>query len=151
MKKTAVLFCLIAISFSQPFNEKDPRAIIEKVRIYRLTQELDLTTEQAVKFFPKLNELQKIEKNFQKEKIEILFELKTLLRDHATDKEILKTVSKYEDAQKKKIEGQVKKLKEIWEILTPAQRAKYLIFQEEFNREIREMIKEIKKHRHPEP
>lgn len=147
MKKLVILLGFIAISFSQQFDDKDPRAIIEKVKIYRLTQELDLSTEQAVMFFPKLHELQKIEKGFRQEKIRILFELKDLLRNNADDKEILKIVSKYEDIQRKKIEDQIKKIKEMWKILTPVQRAKFLIFQEEFDREIREMIKQVKKHR----
>ncbi|TET60734.1 MAG: hypothetical protein E3J47_06480 [Candidatus Stahlbacteria bacterium] len=151
MKKLVILLGLIAISSSQPFNNEDPRAIIEKVRIYRLTQELDLTTEQAMEFFPKLNELQKIEKAFRQKKIQILFELRNLLKNDADDKEILKVVSKYEDIQRKKIEDQIEKIKEMWKILTPVQRAKFLIFQEEFDDEIRKMIRQVKKHRQIKP
>lgn len=151
MKKLVILLWLVAISFSQPFNNEDPRAIIEKVRIYRLTQELDLTTEQAMEFFPKLNELQKIEKAFRQKKIQILFELRNLLKNDADDKEILKVVSKYEDIQRKKIEDQIEKIKEMWKILTPVQRAKFLIFQEEFDDEIRKMIRQVKKHRQIKP
>jgi len=151
MKKLVILLGLVAISSSQPFNNDDPRAIIEKVRIYRLTQELDLTTEQAIEFFPKLNELQKIEKAFRQKKIQILFELRNLLRTDADDKEILKVVSKYEDIQRKKIEDQIEKIKEMWKILTPVQRAKFLIFQEEFDDEIRKMIRQVKKHRQIKP
>ncbi|MBA7667758.1 hypothetical protein ES703_75856 [subsurface metagenome] len=151
MKKLVILLGLIAISSSQPFNNEDPRAIIEKVRIYRLTQELDLTTEQAMEFFPKLNELQKIEKAFRQKKIQILFELRNLLKNDADDKEILIVVSKYEDIQRKKIEDQIEKIKEMWKILTPVQRAKFLIFQEEFDDEIRKMIRQVKKHRQIKP
>ena len=151
MKKLVILLGLVAIAFSQPFNNEDPRAIIEKVRIYRLTQELDLTTEQAMEFFPKLNELQKIEKAFRQKKIQILFELRNLLKNDADDKEILIVVSKYEDIQRKKIEDQIEKIKEMWKILTPVQRAKFLIFQEEFDDEIRKMIRQVKKHRQIKP
>lgn len=151
MKKLVILLGLIAISSSQPFNNEDPRAIIEKVRIYRLTQELDLTTEQAMEFFPKLHELQKIEKTFRQKKIQILFELRNLLKNDADDKEILIVVSKYEDIQRKKIEDQIEKIKEMWKILTPVQRAKFLIFQEEFDDEIRKMIRQVKKHRQIKP
>ncbi len=149
MKKIAILFILAGLVFSQEFDERDPRAIIEKVRIYRLTQELDLTTEQAIEFFPKLKDLQKIEKEFGEEKMRLLDEMKFLLREGAAEKDILEAVSHYEDAHKKKLEKQLMKLKEVWQILTPVQRARFLIFREEFNREIREMIKQIKKHRKP--
>lgn len=159
MNKLVIILGLITLSFSQPFgeheprpfDEKDPRAIIEKVKIYRLTQVLDLTTEQAIVFFPKLNELQKSEKEFGEKKMKILNELRDLLKTQASEKEIIKTVSKFEDAQRKKFEDQLAKLKEIWEVLTPVQRAKFLIFQEDFNREIREMIKQIKKHKLHKP
>ncbi len=151
MKKIAILLVLVAVCFSQEFNEGDPRAIIEKVKIYRLTQELELTTDQADKFFPKFHELQNIEKEFGKEKMRILSELKKMVSEDVAEKEIIIVVSKYKDAQRKKAEEQTRKLEEVWRVLTPVQRAKYLIFQEEFNREIREMIKEIKKHRHSRP
>jgi len=53
--RTLILLGLAVLSFSQTFDENDPRAIIEKVKIYRLTKDLDLTTEQAILFFPKKN------------------------------------------------------------------------------------------------
>jgi len=149
MKKMLILLGLAVLCLAQPFNDDDPRAIIEKVKIYRLTQELDLTTEQAVRFFPKLNDLQKIERKFGEEKMRIIHGLKELLREHASDEKILEVVAKFEELQKDKLTRQIEKMKEIWQILTPVQRAKFLIFQEEFNREIREMIKQIKKHRKP--
>ena len=149
MKKTLILLALITLFFAQPFDDQDPRAIIEKVKIYRLTQELDLTTEQAVVFFPKLNELQKIEREFGEGKMKIINELKRLVNDNASDEKILEEVSKYEKLHKDKMTKQMNKIKELWKILTPIQRAKFLIFQEEFNKEIREMIKKIKKHQEP--
>lgn len=149
MKKLLIFLGLTVFCLAQPFNDDDPRAIIEKVKIYRLTQELDLTTEQAVRFFPKLNDLQKIERKFGEDKMRIIHGLKELLREHASDEKILEVVAKFEELQKDKLTKQIEKMKEIWQILTPVQRAKFLIFQEEFNREIREMIKKIKKHRKP--
>ena len=149
MKKMLILLGLTAFCLAQPFADDDPRAIIEKVKIYRLTQELDLTTEQAIQFFPKLNDLQKIERKFGEEKMSIIQGLKELLREHASDEKILDRVAKFEELQKNKLTKQIEKMKEICQILTPVQRAKFLIFQEEFNREIREMIKKIKKHRKP--
>jgi len=145
MKKLAILLVLICLSFAQNFDAKDPRVIIEEVRIYRLTKELDLTSEQAIKFFPKLHELRKIEKSFQEERMDLLFELTNLLRNKASNQEILKVIKQYQTAHIKKIEQEVENLKEMEKILTPVQQAKYLIFEERFAREIREIIKEVKK------
>ncbi len=149
--RTLILLGLAVLSFSQTFDENDPRAIIEKVKIYRLTKDLDLTTEQAILFFPKLNELQKIEQNYLKNQTEILHEFKKLLNNGAADQEIVSVIKKYEDAYFKKIEEQKKKLNEMKKILSPSQQARYLIFEAEFEREIRAMIKEIKEQRLKKP
>jgi len=145
--KTLIVFPLIILAFSygQESDSRDPREIIEKVRIYRLTKELDLSTEQAIEFFPKLNELQKIDSEFRNRRQEILAHLKDLLGTTAPDREIMESLGTYEKLLRERVERQIKKMREIQTMLTPSQQAKYLIFQDEFEREIREMIKEVKR------
>jgi hypothetical protein len=147
MKRFVVITLIVlAFAYSQESDSKDPREIIEKVRIYRLTKELDLNTEQAIEFFPKLNELRKIENEFRERRREILVHLKELLGGGgAHDKEILESLGAYEKILLERVERQIEKMKEIQTMLTPSQQAKYLIFQDEFEREIREMIKEVKR------
>lgn len=146
MKRVLVVLpFLLGILIAQENETDDPRVIIEKIRIYRLTRELDLTTEQAIEFFPKLNELQKIDKDFRARQKEILDNLKAMIYEDAEQKEILKSLSRYETIFKEKVERQLSKMGEIRELLTPVQQARYLIFQDEFEREIRRMIKEVRK------
>jgi hypothetical protein len=145
IKSLVFLTIVLAVCFAQENEKDDPRAIIEKVRIYRLTQELDLTTEQAIEFFPKLNELQRVDREFRNAQQEILRELRILVRDSAPDIEILESLTKYEDALKNRVERQIIKIKEIRKMLTPNQQARYLIFQDEFEREIRRMIQEVRR------
>jgi len=146
MKKVLIVLLLIlGFLIAQENRADDPRAIIEKIRIYRLTKELDLTTEQAIEFFPKLNELQKIDKDFRARQKEILDDLKAMIRDDAEQKEIVESLSRYETIFKEKMERQLSKMGEIRKLLTPVQQARYLIFQDEFEREIRNMIKEVRK------
>ncbi|UCD19293.1 MAG: hypothetical protein JSU64_07720 [candidate division WOR-3 bacterium] len=137
-----MLSIIVAVGFGQ---ENDPRAIIEKVRIYRLTKELDLTTEQAVELFPKLSELQKIEREFRNQQLEIIEDLKKQVGGNAPDVDIIKSLTRYEGIFRERIERQLSKMGEIRKMLTPSQQARYIIFQDEFEREIREMIKEVKK------
>lgn len=136
---------LVVVAYSQESDAQDPRAIIEKVRIYRLTRELDLTTEQAVELFPKLNELQKIDREFRNQQQEIIEDLRELVGESAPDKEIIRSLSRYEDIFRERLERQINKMKEIRKMLSPSQQAKFIIFQDEFEREIREMIREVKK------
>jgi Spy/CpxP family protein refolding chaperone len=151
MRILVVLVSVCAVCFAQGPNHHDPRVIIEKVKIYRLTQELDLTTEQAQTFFPKLHELEKIEQDFYDQRLKMLDELKMLVVEEGKEDEIVTIVNKIEDEQQRKMEEQMSTLHDMWKVLTPVQRAKFLIFEDEFHREIRDMIKEIKKHRIERP
>jgi hypothetical protein len=132
-------------------GEKDPRAIIEKVRIYLLTEKLDLSTEQAVKFFPKLNELRKIEDDFQKERMEIMVRLENQVADKASEKDLRQTLDGFENLIKTKADKDKKIRDELKNVLTPVQQAKFLIFQTKFEKEIRDMIREIRGNRPPLP
>ncbi len=136
---------IVPLLIAQNADEQDPRAVIEKIRIWRLKQELDLSTEQTAMLFPKLHELRKIEKTYSEQKRRILAELKDLLDRRASDEDLAPVLSRYEAMNRKKMEVQIEITAEIKRILTPVQHARYLIFEDEFNREIREMIKEVKK------
>ena len=59
--------------------------------------------------------------------------------------EIKESLGAYEKILRDRVERQITKMREIQTMLTPSQQAKYLIFQDEFEREIREMIKEVKR------
>jgi hypothetical protein len=144
-----IIFVLLPLLFVTVLAQKneadDPRAIIEKVRIYRLTKELDLTTEQAIQFFPRLKELQKIDSGFRAQQKALLDNLRVLVQEGAQDQEITESLKRYEVILRDRVERQLGKMKEIRKLLTPSQQARYLIFQDDFEREIRQMIKEVKK------
>jgi hypothetical protein len=144
-----IIFVLLPLLFVTVLAQKneadDPRVIIEKVRIYRLTKELDLTTEQAIQFFPRLKELQKIDSGFRAQQKALLDNLRVLVQEGAQDQEITESLKRYEVILRDRVERQLGKMKEIRKLLTPSQQARYLIFQDDFEREIRQMIKEVKK------
>jgi hypothetical protein len=145
-----LLASVIALFAQGPGSEdKDPRAIIEKVRIYRLTEELDLSTDQAVKFFPKLKEFRKLEDDFQKARMDMIQKLEEQIRDKAPDKDIIQTLNDFENAASVKLANDQKIRTGIKAILTPWQQAKLLIFEDKFEREIRDMIRKIRERRPP--
>lgn len=140
-----VLMLIFGALIAQENESNDPRAIIEKIRIYRLTEELDLTTEQAIEFFPRLRELQKIDADFRTQQKAILNNLRVLVGSADQEDEIVESLNRFEVILKERVERQLRKMKEIRNMLTPSQQAKYLIFQDDFEREIRRMIKEVKR------
>ncbi len=152
MKKFTIAFLPLLLIFNMGNSqEKDPREIIEKVRIYKLTENLDLSEEQITKFFPRLKELRKSEQEFHTKRMEIVKKLKELLAEKASEQEIVKTINHLQELQKKRFEMQLKEFEEIKQILTPEQQAKFIIFQEEFEKEIRDLIREIRGRKPPPP
>jgi hypothetical protein len=140
-----VLMLILGSLIAQENESNDPRAIIEKIRIYRLTEELDLTTEQAMEFFPRLRELQKIDADFRTQQKVILDDLRALVGDESQEDEIVESLDRFEVILKERVERRLHKMQQIRGMLTPSQQAKYLIFQDDFEHEIRRMIKEVKK------
>ncbi len=152
MKKLILLFLPVLMLVAQePYDKKDPREIIEKVRIYKLTEALDLTEEQTTKFFPHLKEMRKTEQEFQKQRLELIQKLRDLLKNNAPEQEIVNVLNKFQEIHKKRITAQMKEIEDLRQILTPVQQAKFMIFQEDFEREIRELIREVRKGHHKPP
>ncbi len=152
MKKLILLFVPVLLLVAQePYDKKDPREIIEKVRIYKLTEALDLTEEQTTKFFPHLKEMRKTEQEFQKQRLELIQKLRDLLKNNTPEQEIVNVLNKFQEIHKKRITAQMKEIEDLRQILTPVQQAKFMIFQEDFEREIRELIREVRKGRNKPP
>lgn len=152
MKKLILLFVPVLLLVAQePIDKKDPREIIEKVRIYKLTEALDLTEEQTTKFFPHLKEMRKTEQEFQKQRLELIQKLRDLIKNNAPEQEIVNVLNKFQEIHKKRMAAQMKEIEDLRQILTPVQQAKFMIFQEDFEREIRELIREVRKGHHKPP
>ncbi len=159
MKKLITLIFLgVIISFAQPLNpefdrpprtkERAPRQLIETLRKVRLIEELNLTDEQSIKFFPKLNEIREAKEDFNHNRKILIDELMDLLeKDKKSSDQInakLDKLFKLEDDFNKK-ETALKK--EIRKILNPEQQARLILFQLRFDQEMREMIRGVKEMR----
>lgn len=120
------------------------RGIQENVilfRMLRMTQELDLTEEQTAKIFPKMNQIEKEKLGLQKKVGEQFRALRLILEDENPDqKKIGEKVNAILELRHQ-VEGKDKELESFLdENLTLVQRAKYLIFTADFNRELREKL-----------
>ncbi len=125
--------------------KQDPKEMVETIRIYKMTEELNLTQDQSTKFFPKLKELRLAKEEFRETRLKIADEMEQYLKDpDKFTKEIKVLVGALEANEQKlrDIENRVKK--EIGNILTPEQQAKFLLFQMQFNKQMREMVDKAK-------
>jgi Spy/CpxP family protein refolding chaperone len=125
-----------------PVREEVERRI-EVAWTWRLTDAVDLTTEQAEKVFPLLRSFRDERRKLTREKDEILGELSAYLQtgevDEARVDEILQDLSEIHDDLHRLELDQVQELRRI---LSTEQVARFIVFQDQFKRTIREIVEE---------
>lgn len=117
------------------------RRNVSTLMLMRMTQALNLTEEQTAKIFPEVNRI-------EKEKMELFRQIIDQIKDL---KEILKEEAPSADNLEKKVE-EIKKLRAslqsidkeletfVENQLTPVQKAKFIIFSQDFYRDLREKL-----------
>ena len=113
--------------------------------MWRLTEELNLTEEQAAKIFPKLKKLKELKEKRKEEKEKEIEKLSELLAKKAKDEEIKNQVALIKENDKKHQKECEKLEEEIFSLLTPVQQAKYLLFHLKFGARLKGMIKKWKR------
>jgi Spy/CpxP family protein refolding chaperone len=133
------------MSRSDMLCKQNPKEMVETIRIYKITEELDLSEDQSVRFFPKLKEMRTAHEEYIASRRRLSEQLEGYLKDpNKFAKDIKSLVSELEAVETKLREKETRIKKEIGNILTPEQQAKYMLFQQRFNREMREMVGKAK-------
>lgn len=150
MKKILVLSLLVLVFVGAhpvaahpagTFAEKNPREAIEAYRIWKLTEALDLSEDQMPLFFSRLREIDEREAALRREELDALKDIKQLLgRDQVDDGQLKKALARYTEARKKRIEEVRKMRGELMEMLTPRQQCQYVLFEEHFRKNLREIV-----------
>lgn len=128
-------------------EEEDPHKLIEAIKIWKISEFLELDDEQMVAFFPKLKKLEKHRRESLKERRTLLEKLKSQLDKHQSDEKIGKTIVEVIDLDAQTREKEEELRAAIMSVLTVPQQAKLLIFEERFEREIRNIIMEMRRER----
>lgn len=119
------------------------RKRIETMKMWKLTQALDLDEKLASRLFPMLHEYDRKRDGVEREIRKEVDSLKAVIETHDEPamKKIMASLEKKHDALRQLRDEERSRLREI---LTVEQQAKYLIFRMEFKREIRKMIAEAR-------
>jgi hypothetical protein len=132
---------------SPPSIEKreEVRKRIELIRMWKLTEELDLTEETGAKLFPILHKYDEKWVKLKEKGRNIMNELRKALKDEETpDEEIEAAMEKVEENASAASDLLRQRHEELRRILSPRQRAKFILFQRRFQREIRKIIAEAR-------
>jgi len=156
MKKMILLLIVLALpvlASAQPRgrgrqNMKPRREQIEMLRIWKMTEELELTEVQADKFFPRLRlddkKIQELEKERQTHFRELHAEaVKGGLEEKVLDNKI----ERISEIESKILRNKVQFIKNMDDLLSTDQRAKLMVFRHRFRERMETMMRDAMKDR----
>ena len=122
-------------------KREEVRKKIEAIRIWRLTEELKLDTDTSGKLSALLSSVERKRRDIQREQRETTMQLRDILKSQKPDENKMKQcIDKLQSNHRAMQELRNDELKGMKEILTVEQQARYLVFQQDFQREMRDMI-----------
>ncbi len=122
-------------------QREEIRKKMEAIRIARLTEALNLDEKTAAKFIPAITALDQKRRTLLMENQEILREMRMLMNAPKPDEGKLKaSIGRIEKNHHEVLSLRNKEFSAIREYLTVEQQARYLLFHQEFQREMRGMV-----------
>jgi len=122
-------------------QQDEARKKIETIRLVRLTEVLKLDEKTAAKFIPAVTALEQKRRAGMVDHRQLMLELRKQLRSSPPDTAKLKeTIDRYMSSQREMMKLRDKEFDTARDYLTTEQLARYLLFQQDFMREVREII-----------
>jgi len=133
----------------QPFCEDScqmnkERRMLEAVRVSRLTEVLKLTDEQIATFIPKLKQLEERQRQLGHQRQKALRELEKRLQASAKEAEIKAKLAELDRLEGERLQRMREMRTELDKLLSIEQQARWRVFNDRFDQEIRDMVKEIR-------
>jgi Spy/CpxP family protein refolding chaperone len=120
---------------------------IQQLMKMRMVETLDLKEEQSVRFITRFNEHEKRRRELMKLKGEALDRIEKLVKDSGDEREIEKSFPDALAIDVRMMEERTKFFNGLSDILTITQRAKLLLFERKFERELRDAVRETQHRR----
>ena len=140
------------LASADPAPSREDREVIEKkietMRVYALTDALDLDEETAIRLFPSLKETDGPIRELHRTQKQNRRELKEAVQGGALDDDVVDALLEaISDTEIALIRAKAEQLAGLKDILSPDQRAKFFVSQEKFDREMRRKLREIRRER----
>ncbi|MCH8011029.1 MAG: hypothetical protein IIA61_03620 [Candidatus Marinimicrobia bacterium] len=151
MKNISIFMLLTTLVVGQipdpPLERRvDPkeRSRIEMMKMWRLTEHLNLSEEQATKFFPRYKGLSEGIEVLNSRQKELVEEFKKMMemRDEISDADFNRMMKQFQEIEELKIKEKFKFVHDLSDVLSPEQRARYIIFEVRFKHELKKALRE---------
>jgi Spy/CpxP family protein refolding chaperone len=147
-----LLACATPQAFAQPPGPgwgQDPHSFerIQQLMKMRMVETLDLKEEQSVRFIARFNEWEKRRRELMKMKGEALDRIEKLVKDNGDEAEMEKAFPDVLAIDQKVAEERAKFVNGLSDILSVTQRAKLMLFERKFERELRDAVRDTQRRR----
>jgi hypothetical protein len=122
---------------------------VERLKKVRMIEMLELSEDQSARFVPRLNDHESHRKELFKARNEALDRVDRLLRNRADAGELEKEFATIADLNTQMADEGNKFFGGLKDLLTETQRAKLLLFERQFDRELREAFREVQRRHQP--
>jgi len=115
------------------------RERLETLRIWKMTEFLDLSSEKSAAFFPKLKDFEKYIRSKQEKQRELMQEITEKINesDYSPNKsDVKKLTHQLAEIEKDIIDQKEEFINDLSTVLTPEQQLKYIIFENRFRRNL---------------
>ncbi len=121
------------------FQSQHRRERLNTLKMWKLTEYLDLSEQQAERFFPKERSLQKELEGFDRRRRELHEDFQEKIDDGTVEGEdIDRFVAARAEVEKSRIDLRIRHVRDIGDVLSVNQRARFVVFNEYFMRQIRQ-------------
>lgn len=129
-----------------PEMEKE-RRMLEALRVTRMTEALKLTDDQVARFIPRLKQVEERHRQLRRDRARVLKGLGEILDKPERRGELRSKLEELDKLEREQVQGRLETMRSLDSLLTTEQQARWRVFNERFDQEIREMVKEIRKKR----
>lgn len=144
-----VLFILPLLVYGQRPPQMGGRAMerLESYKKVRMLEALKLDEEKGLKLVSRYTKYREGVKDLEKERMAVIDALEKSLNGSPTEGEFQKSFLQLNDVERKMSDLRGKYLTDLKEILTERQVAEYLVFERNFARDIRDIVRDVQKER----
>ena len=125
-------------------SKEDIPRLVEIIRVWKLVNELDLKEKQLMEFLPKLKELDELRFRHHRNRNEAIGKLRKLLESNTNDDQIKQAADTIKDLETKFRQKEQQLGDSLNSGLSIKQQAKYVVFQEEYWRDMQNLIRSLR-------
>ncbi|MFA5832265.1 MAG: hypothetical protein WDA22_02205 [Bacteroidota bacterium] len=124
-----------------------PMERLESFKKIRMIEALKLDEETGLKLVGRYNKHRESVKELEEDRTKIIEKLDEQVRSNATDSDLQKSFNEFFEIEKKISDARKKYLEGLKEIFTNKQIAEYMIFERNFMKDLRKVVKDVQKER----